>query len=179
MPNWCQNEVTVIASDREQAEAFVNFIKYEQNYFSFDRVIPMPDDLKGTRSPATIVSQEEYDKWLEDSNPNIKRYLKPITQEMSDRFKKEYGCDNWYDWTNKNWGTKWDTDCGEIDIDDFGRVEYKFDTAWGPPKPIYKALRELFPKLEISWFYREDGMQVAGWLKDEDLYYRSDYFMSR
>ena len=162
MPNWCQNEVTVTATDRGKAEAFVDFVRDGENYFSFDRVIPMPEELKGTSSPSTIVTQEEYDSWVDDTNYGIG---KPITQEMSDRFKKEYGYDNWYDWTNTNWGTKWDTDCEEVEIHDDGLVRYNFDTAWGPPEPIYDVLKELFPKLEISWFYREEGMQMAGYLE--------------
>ena len=164
MPNWCQNEVRVQADDRGKAEAFVNFVRdiNTDNYFSFNRIVPMPDELKGTRSPATIVPQEEYDSWVDSNNYGMGR---PITQELSDRFNKEYGYDNWYDWTNANWGTKWDTNCEEVYIGDFGEVEYNFDTAWGPPEPIYDALRQLFPKLEISWFYREDGMQMAGYLK--------------
>jgi len=162
MPNWCQNEVTVQAADRGKAEAFVDFVRYGENYFSFDRVIPMPKELKGTRSPTRILPQEEYDEWTEVTSSL--EGGKPITQEMSDRFKKEYGCDNWYDWANDNWGTKWDADCEEVHIGDFGEVEYKFDTAWGPPEPIYKALLELFPKLKINWFWREDSMRQAGWL---------------
>ena len=163
MPNWCQNEVTVQAEDRGKAEAFVGFVRDGDNYFSFDRVIPMPKELKGTRSPRRIVSQEEYDTWI-DEDKKLDVGSKPITQEMSDRFNKEYGYDNWYDWTNANWGTKWDTDCEDVSIDDFGGVEYMFDTAWSPPEPIYHALRELFPELEITWFYKEEGEQLAGWL---------------
>ena len=162
MPNWCQNEVTVTATDRGKAEAFVDFVKEGNSYFSFNRIIPMPKELKGTRSPTRIVLQEEYDEWTEATSPLDGG--RPITQEMSDRFKKEYGCDNWYDWANANWGTKWDTDCEELEIDSFGGVNYKFDTAWSPPEPIYHALRELFPKLEITWFYKEEGEQLAGWL---------------
>jgi hypothetical protein len=169
MPNWCQNEVRVIATDREKVEAFVGFVKEGNNYFSFNKIMPMPNELKGTHSPANIVSQEGYDEWIEATRLSIPLGGdRPITQEMSDRFKKEYGCDNWYDWANDNWGTKWDTACEEAHINDWGGVEYKFDTAWGPPEGIYYALLELFPKLEISWFYREDGMQVAGWLNNGD-----------
>ena len=164
MPNWCQNEVTVQAEDRGKAEAFVAFVRNGDNYFSFNRIIPMPDELQGTRSPATIVTQEEYDNFKPSKDEELFGIGKPITQEMSDKFKKEYGHDNWYDWTNANWGTKWEVDCSDVNIDDFGGVTYNFDTAWGPPEPIYDALKELFPKLEISWFYREDGMQTAGWL---------------
>jgi len=166
MPNWCQNEVVVRATDRGKAEAFVGFVRDGDNYFSFDKIIPIPEELKGTRSPTKIVLQEEYDEWTEATS--LLEGGRPITQEMSDRFTVEYGYDNWYDWSNKNWGTKWDTDCEDVAIDDFGTVEYNFDTAWGPPEPIYNALKELFPKLEISWFYREDGMQLAGWLNNGD-----------
>ena len=164
MPNWCQNEVTVTATDRGKAEAFVDFVRYGENYFSFEKIVPMPKELKGTRSPATIVPQEEYDSWVDSNNHGVGR---PITQELSDRFKKEYGYDNWYDWAIVNWGTKWDTDCEEVHIDDFGGVEYRFDTAWGPPEPICDALRELFPKLDISWYYHEPNMQSAGYLDKE------------
>ena len=163
MPNWCQNEVRVQASDRGKAEAFVGFVREGNSYFSFNKIIPMPKELKGTRSPTRIISQEEYDTWSEEDE-DLGLGGKPITQEMSDRFKKEYGYDNWYDWTNANWGTKWDTNCQEVSIGDFGEVEYKFDTPWGPPEPIYNALKELFPKLNIKWFYREDSMQTVGWL---------------
>ena len=165
MPNWCQNEVTVQAEDRGKAEAFVDFVRDGDNYFSFNKIVPIPKELKGTRSPADIVSQEEYDKYVPKSEYIESGIGRPITQEMSDRFNKEYGYDNWYDWCNANWGTKWETDCEEVSIDDFGGVEYRFDTGWGPPESIYDALTELFPKLNISWFYREDGMQTAGWLE--------------
>tara|TARA_Y100000296_G_C5169952_1_gene256736 strand:- start:1808 stop:2293 length:486 start_codon:yes stop_codon:yes gene_type:complete len=161
MPNWCQNEVTVQANDRGKAEAFVEFVREGNSYFSFNKIVPMPKELKGTRSPTDIVTQEEYDSWVDDTNLGVG---KPITQEMSDRFKKEYGYDNWYDWTNANWGTKWDTDCPEVHIGDFGEVRYSFDTAWSPPEPIYKHLTKLFPKLNISWFYKEEDNQLAGWL---------------
>ena len=164
MPNWCQNEVTVTATDRGKTKAFVDFVREGNSYFSFSKIVPMPKELKGTRSPATIVTQEEYDSWVDDTNLGVG---KPITQEMSDRFNKEYGYDNWYDWAVANWGTKWDTACEEVIIDDWGGVKYKFFTAWGPPIPIYNTLLKLFPKLNISWFYREDGMQTAGWLKNE------------
>jgi len=166
MPNWCQNEVRVYAEDRGKAEAFVNFVRdtNTDNYFSFNKIVPMPDELKGTSSPASIVSQDEYNSFKLSKDDKLFGVGRPITQEMSDKFSKEYGYDNWYDWAIRNWGTKWDTDCEEVNIDDWGGVEYNFDTAWGPPEEIYRRLIELFPDIEISWFYREDGNQIAGWL---------------
>ena len=169
MPNWCQNEVRIYAEGRGRAEAFVNFVRDGNNYFSFDKIIPMPSDLKGHSSPSRIVSQIKVDEYQEYeyktiANKDVAFYSAPITQEMSDKFKEEHGCDNWYDWANKNWGTKWDAFCEDMQINDFGKIEYKFETAWNPPKPIHAHLTELFPNIEIDWFYREDGMQISGWL---------------
>ena len=78
------------------------------------------------------------------------------TQPMTDQ-------PNWYDWRLENWGTKWnvieaDVDSGTQDISAI------FETAWSPPEFICYHLREKFPDVEISWFFREDGMQMAGWL---------------
>jgi hypothetical protein len=168
MPNWCNNEVN-ISGETEEVQRFKEFVRDKDldriaddgNPFSFNSILPMPKELKGTRSPATIVTQEEYDSWVDDTNLGVG---KPITQEMSDRFNKEYGYANWYDWQIENWGTKWDASEAVLDEWDEDSLFYTFDTAWSPPEGIYNELTKLFPNLSISWFYREDGMQTAGWL---------------
>ena len=45
-------------------------------------------------------------------------------------------------------------------------VQLTFDTAWGPPSGIYQELVNKYPDLHFSWFYKEEGMQVAGWLPE-------------
>ena len=159
MPNWCTNEVTIIG-DEEDLTKFRNFVKSETEPFSFQSVMPIPEELKGTRSPTTIVPQEEYDSWVDDTNLGVG---KPITLEMSNRFEREYGFDNWYDWQTTNWGTKWDVSDVEME-DSISWVDYKFETAWSPPEGIYNELTKLFTTVDIIWFYREDGVQIAGWL---------------
>ena len=159
MPNWCTNEVTIIG-DEEDLTKFRNFVKSEKEPFSFQSVMPIPIELKGTRSPTTIVPQEEYDSWVDDTNLGVG---KPITLEMSNRFEREYGFDNWYDWQTTNWGTKWDVSDVEME-DSISWVDYKFETAWSPPEGIYNELTKLFTTVDIIWFYREDGVQIAGWL---------------
>ena len=164
MPNWCQNEVSITAhKGRGEAEGFVNYVLERSeisgdvtNYFSFNKIIPMPDELRGTTSPTKIVSQEQYD--------TARDLDLSITQEMSDSLKSKYGWDNWYDWAIRNWGVKWNTDCDTFEIDDFGGLEYKFETAWGPPTRIYIHLVAQFPELDISWVYKEEGSRMAGWL---------------
>ena len=64
MPNWCSNTVIVDGGRREIAR----FIKYveiasTETPFSFQAILPMPEELEETISPTRIVIQEEYDNY--------------------------------------------------------------------------------------------------------------------
>ena len=59
--------------------------------FSFNKIIPMPVELEGTRAPV--------------ENPD---------SEENKALRAKYGFDNWYDWRWEHWGTKWDA----CDIED-------------------------------------------------------------
>lgn len=48
-----------------------------------------------------------------------------------------YGENNWYDWSIKNWGTKWNA--FDSDVDAENNTIY-FSTAWSFPKPVIEAL---------------------------------------
>ena len=73
MPDWCDNEVSVSSESLEEMKEFISFVKSTDNEeaFSFQSILPMPEELKNTISPPTIVSQEE--------------------KETSKRYKKKYG----------------------------------------------------------------------------------------
>lgn len=49
--------------------------------------------------------------------------------------KQIYGENNWFDWSRKNWGTKWDACEPEVN----GRTVV-FNTAWSCPEPVLIAL---------------------------------------
>ena len=87
--------------------------------------------------------------------------------------------ENWYEWHNENWGTKWDiSGCslnhalGEFKDSDYLRddleyggrpfMEISFDTAWGPPLAFIVKMSELFPKTIFSIAFEEFGMDFAG-----------------
>ena len=59
------------------------------------------------------------------------QYLDKTIEESIQLFHK-YGTDNWYDWHNTHWGTKWN--CNDINVD-WGAtfVHFHFLTAWAPP----------------------------------------------
>jgi len=145
------------------------------NEFSFRSIIPMPPELEHTTSPVDVYeTQADIDAYLEElkthdnydeNNGYYKSIIsKAITREYSDYLIKTFGANNWYDWAYDKWGTKWDVN--EIWFEDQGGgfLRYEFDTAWSPPEPICAFLKDKFPEINISWFYREEGMEMAGYL---------------
>ena len=147
MPNWCSNEVQFDGSEEDIA-------KFKEECFTdhkgeavldFSKVLPEPD----------------YDKPKKDGthNDGVQTELHSVMPD-------------WWNWRNENWGTKWNlvpTHDGDLtaymtveDGEDFIMLE--FDTAWSPPEGIYEAIVEKYPDLSVNWFYREDGVQISGWL---------------
>lgn len=166
MPNWCKNIVEV-SGEEEDIIAFKEMVASEEEAFSLNSVLPMPVELRDVQSPVCIMTEEEIDEYTERHKNDNVDYVSggPITQETSDRLEKQYGYNNWYDWCNFYWDTKWDVG-GVVFLDDFGNewLRYEFDTAWGPPTNIFHELEERFPNIHISWFFNEPGMEVAGYL---------------
>ena len=65
-----------------------------------------------------------------------------------------YGATTWYDWSIKNWGTKWnsyDTWKG----DDHG---FQFSTAWSAPHPVLDALAKKYPDVRITHEWADEDI---------------------
>lgn len=97
-----------------------------------------------------------------DESPFDLNKIIPMPKELEGT-QPTSGVPNWYDWRLENWGTKWNVTDGTTDVGEES-IHATFETAWSPPEFICYHLREKFPDVEISWFFREDGMQMAGWL---------------
>ena len=82
-----------------------------------------------------------------------------------------------YSWQTKNWGTKWGVDLahavsyvGEEPTPEYlsstkgpiTSVKFYFDSAWGPPVPVVRAISEAFPDAGVTLEYEERGMWFAG-----------------
>lgn len=74
-------------------------------------------------------------------------------------FEKE----DWWKWRRDNWGTKWDATSVEVELDEDQYAILGFSTAWSPPKPIIDLLREKYPETDFTLFWREPGIQEAGY----------------
>lgn len=73
---------------------------------------------------------------------------------------------NWYNFNNREWGTKWDVAVydnakySETQLnEEEGHLHYSFQTAWSPPLAVIEALSLQHPELEITLNYEEE----QGW----------------
>lgn len=71
---------------------------------------------------------------------------------------------DWYAWRLRNWGTKWEPNIYLFERFGDTQLFIEMTTPWGPPDGVHEMLKELFPNIEIEWFYKEAGMQLSGWL---------------
>lgn len=183
MPNHTANNFT-ITGPLVDIHRFINAVKNDKSNLDFNGVVPMPDDLRGTTSPVRIQTQEQIDKIWADWNKKkdageLSEYQlmegKPwglgITQETSDRLRREYGFNNWYDWAIANWGTKWNAyDVGEWSIDEgadgHGRATIYYETAWTPVTELWLKVSKNYPTLE---FFHEFADEGGGFLGDETI----------
>lgn len=85
---------------------------------------------------------------------------------LGEEERKKYGKNNWYDWSVKNWGTKWNCLC-----DDGSQLQpinpesdqVSFQTAWNFPDPAITALAAKYPNLrfEAKWADENFGHNVG------------------
>jgi len=168
MPNWTENYVE-ISGNPESIKELKELVKNGERLFSFNKILPMPDALCITSGSSVwdglkILDRNDLEAWLK-LTPKIREEVRRAVGNMN-----AYGVKDWYDWCNYHWGTKWDAcDVTMSDPDD-DSVTYSFNTAWCGPEPVAKALREMFPELEISWqCLDEDATAVRNEeVEDED-----------
>ena len=133
MPNWCGNILSV-RGEKEEVKVFKNKARGKDTSFSLSNFIPMPKELKETKSPSD------------------KRNTKLI---------KKYGFDNWFDWNIANWGVKWDIEAHLSTISK-NHLRYTFDSPWAPPVRAMIKIAKQFLKLDFTLEYEEPGMCFQG-----------------
>jgi hypothetical protein len=66
---------------------------------------------------------------------------------------EKYGAENcWYDWSIKNWGTKWNSyGYNEHTAENFDGSSIKFLTAWSSVSDLMKKLSSMFPDIRFDY----------------------------
>ena len=150
MPNWCDNRVT-ISSNTEDDSQFQELVAKFQVERPFNEIYPMPDF-------KTIPNKD-------GQLPKVEQHKNDKGEIVCETFNFPDGKndDRWYHWCIDNWGTKWDINLVEADVED-SYAEFGFQTAWAPASGIFDKIKEDYPDVGISWFYDEPGMEIAGYL---------------
>ena len=134
MPNWCNNTLYIRAEEEEDMKELKDLL---------DKTLEFSKD----NNCAT----------------NLLSAIIPMPKELEET-KSPSDKPNWYDWCCNNWGTKWDVDCYETQMED-DYMEFGFDSAWGPPVAWLEQVAKLFPKLKFSLKYDEPGGGFMGCAK--------------
>jgi hypothetical protein len=167
MPNWVYNGLTIEGSPEQvdklveqMNKPFVDYIKpngdlaysvtqrkYVNPIFSFRNIIA-PTDLDAYHSQPPTKSPD---------------------QTFADYMKFE--SNDWYNFNNREWGTKWDVAVAEDDkypttymegpvVNGENKVVYyNFETPWSRPMPALEKLSEQYPTLLFTLSYQEE----TGW----------------
>lgn len=150
MPNWCDNTLR-IRGKKDDLQAFKKRLEEAKTEKTgiclFSTFRPMPKEYQTVTSP----------------NKNEK-----LAKELTEK----YGAADWYEWANKNWGTKWGSceaywvidEPSGTDYDEMYDLEISYQTAWSPGDD---CLEDIFQQLDnLSFFltYSEPGMGFEGTL---------------
>ena len=139
MPNHCENILT-IAGPVETQRVFQESVRDVENdlCFSLERLVPTPP----------FMMDDDLAERLDQRIGQVKRGPEMLP--------------SWYSWRVNNWGTKWDVWDASWKADDFG-LEYRFITAWSPPRPWLHAVAQIFPDLSFAIRYMDEGYCCHGW----------------
>ncbi len=111
MPNWTYNTIRIDGTPT-RLRAFVKAVKGENGVFDFNRLIPIPEFLKHTRSGLATIDGKQVASWYVIDPTRIdgadnERCFTPREEAQL----RDLCCESWCDWSCNNWGTKWNA-CG-------------------------------------------------------------------
>lgn len=200
MANLIENRIT-LHGDSAQIRAMLEAIQNEEvgvGSVDFNKIIPMPESLDIEAGTKTIRGLKAYQDFIQmyTVRQSAKKACKAESEDAFLMQRKDigrdewelgkiawnniclYGAPTWYQWCNRNWGTKWNAygyHEGGIDYHD-GDCLY-FKTAWWAPRPVLDKLAELYPHIEIKheWADEEIG-QNCGRCKYQDGERIEEYF---
>jgi hypothetical protein len=191
MPNHTANNFTITGPIAD-IKRFIDIAKDGDTELSFNKLVPMPDELRGISSPVRIMTQAEIDEvWAtwnkQKADGTLSEYQKGgpfglgITKETSDSYKSKYGVDNWYDWAIANYGSKWGVyDEGEWNITEDGDITsagINYQTAWSPVTNAWERISKNYPSLEFFHEFADEGGGFVGnqLIQNGDIVEDNDY----
>jgi hypothetical protein len=161
MPNWVYNGLTIEGKTEQVKSLIVQMNK------------PFVDSIKPNGDLAFSIQQRKY------INPifSFRNIISPTDMEayhavpvFPEQFSLAFEGNDWYNFNNREWGTKWDvavceddkyptTTIEEAENGENYVVHYNFETAWSRPVPAIEKLSSQYPTLLFTLSYEEE----TGW----------------
>jgi len=170
MPNHTTNFVTIetntnVQEEIQALEELKNDLRVKEDMFDFNGIVPMPEEIK---KGATLGIDMETGKIIEHKDyENDGGVYKPKHRLTRKRLMVEYGADNWRDFGNLHWGTKWNSYEFELIQDEEHVLFVSFLTAWDSPREIAQRINVYCEQhnLILNWVAEhedeEDIEQIA------------------
>ncbi len=184
MPNHVTN-IIAYSGDRKQIAEMLEKIKNDQyglGTIDFNKIIPMPESLNidaGSRTDRGLKQYKEFVSEYLFENRMKSVDLREIPQEAESAYFKQhpdikddewqlgktaalnvqlYGAPTWYEFTNGNWGTKWNAYSYEESEDYSQSDALCFRTAWCAPHPVIAKLAEMYPDVEFTHEWADEDI---------------------
>ena len=164
MPNWVSNTLTI-----EGNPDSVIKLKNQMNK-PFTQMVEARGDLNWVLKERTYTNPI-FAFWNVVAPTDLEQYHSSCDVEGMKN------PDNWYNWNNRNWGTKWDV--AVADDQQYASTElykdepngenhvlvYGFETAWSPALTVLETLSSQYPDLLFTLNYKEE----TGWGGEMEL----------
>lgn len=139
---------------KESKDCSMVYENYLEKFSKYSDRYTKEDYKKQDKELKDIISGKKKQDW---ENIDYKGLGIHNLKELGERYINnvlEYGCDTWYDWSCKNWGTKWGA-CHTYYIDE-NNIE--FDTAWSCPYNIFKEISKKYnTKVKVEYADEDIG----------------------
>ena len=161
----------------------------QRNSIDFNKLIPMPKELAveaGSRSDKALKMYQEFlaeskilsmmnltnsmpeAKYTNAVSELVKKYEKlsgndPDLLEFGEQLYtnvQKYGAADWYSWSIRNWGSKWNSYGYNTPAFHNADNEIEFFTAWSKVEPIMERLSQMFPDAEFFYQWADEDIGV-------------------
>lgn len=172
MPNWVFTTLTVEGSEAEvkkfAEKARKSYHSYYEGHFGEEagKVIEKP--VEGAILFWNFKQPENKQAYFGKSDYKPEGY-DDLSMEEKMAIAMRHSSDGWYDWNNREWGTKWEVSGSEVNHESYtdgkGSIQYRFDTAWSPATGAFEAIVEQHPELSFDIYCEEEqgwGVEFSG-----------------
>lgn len=161
MPNWCFNtlKITQVGEDNLEINEFINKNKPSNcdlliEYYNKHNEKVKEEKEKKLQDPSYMIDCN-FDNEIFVNDKECLTFWGTCPMPESEN-------ENWYEWNNNNWGTKWDPKNSSINEQNDNMVIFTFDTAWSPPLSWLEKTSSLYENLKFEINYEEHGCNFCG-----------------